>query len=196
MLAKARTAAAASGPGSRPPAETVSATPNPVEKPLSKLQAKMLAARQAKATATAASPSAGSIKAAAGANGTPGQGNGAKDDDENLMLAAAAAATDALFSASAAAPPPLHNHRPSAFASLLVSPKRLEAPAQLVCGSTDLAHAETLAGFADASETLEDLRRAFEALSPDDIVAEKRKGTAVGSRLADGPVIAGGKGRK
>jgi hypothetical protein len=119
------------------------------------------------------------------------------------MLAASAAANDVLFSASTATPPPLHIHRPSAFAALLVSPKRPAAPAapaEIVFASTDLAHAESLAGFPGADDTLEDLRRAFETLSPDDVVAEKRKGTAVGSRLADGPVVAtsgaGGKGRK
>ena len=195
MLAKGRTAAASSSAAPARPASK-GATP-PADKPLSKLQAKMLAARQVKANAGGASPSPGGVKTAGADPRSPVQG---AELEEDPMLAATAAASDALFSASSTGPPPLNTHRPSAFATLLVSPKRSEAPAELVFASTDLAHAETLAGFADVGDTLEDLRRAFETLSPDDIVAEKRKGTAVGSRLAEGPVVAtggaGGKGRK
>lgn len=198
-LAKARSAAAAtpttlcSAPSSLPSSP---ATPPPAgDKPLSKLQAKLLAARQAKAKAAGSSPSTGGATATSNDVTSPGAQLGQTEPVEDPMVAAGAAALDALFGSTPTAPT-LHFQRPSAFASLLVTSEGAESVRQVVVEPTDLSHAETYAGFGGGGDGLEDLRRAFETLSPDDVVAEKRKGTNVASRTGDGPVVAVGKGRK
>lgn len=109
---------------------------------------------------------------------------------DDAASVARSAALDTLFAASSSSTPVAHR-QPSAFASLLITSIGLRTQPDPSTLPGSLAQMERLSlGGIDSADGLDDLKRAFEMLSPDDVVAEKRKGTTIGARTGEGPVVA------
>lgn len=188
MLAKSRSAAPSPPPVTSAGPSGVS-TPSKTDKPLSKLQAKMLAARQAKTTS--GYPVGTTSPALRTHDGQPSPGEVSKQEMvDDAAYVARSAALNTLFAASSSSTP-VARRQPSAFASLLVTSIGPRTQPDLSTLPGSLAQMERLSlGGIDSADGLDDLKRAFEMLSPDDVVAEKRKGTTVGAKTGEGPVVA------
>jgi elongation factor 1 alpha-like protein len=174
QLAKDRADRAANASPTSSPSPAVSQpaseAPSTPTKPLSKLQQKMLAARQAKAVASpppAANPS----------NSPPSSSNTLPTSPKPDLPPEPSAAS--LFFAL---PPSLAPSAPSSFASMLaLPPSSIEKEAQAMEEKAKRFTALDLIGVGLEEGGEDELRRAFEGMSPDDVVLEKRKGTKLGS---------------